>query len=86
MVVHAAVRELPVPDRAMAKHPVIDVPPLVKLTDPVGLVPVTVAVKVTLPPTVDGFSELTNVVLLVALLTTCERAALVEVLLLASPP
>jgi hypothetical protein len=38
------------------------VPPSVKFTLPVGAVPVTDAVKVTLAPTVEGFSELRSVV------------------------
>src|SRR5207244_48145 len=40
----------------------IDVPPSVKLTPPVGFVPVTEAVKVTAAPTVDGLSELASTV------------------------
>ncbi len=44
----AAVRALPLPASATAPQPVIVVPPLVKLTVPVGEMPVTVAVKTTL--------------------------------------
>ena len=85
LVVHVAVRVLPLPASATALHPEIDVPPSVKLTAPVGLKPLIDAVKVTLIPGATGLLELDSVVLLVALLTTCERAALVDVLLLASP-
>jgi hypothetical protein len=53
---------LPLPASATAEHPESDVPPSVKLTLPVGLVPVTVAVKVTLAPTVEGLAELASVV------------------------
>ena len=83
-VEHAAVRVLPLPVRATALHPVMDVPPLVKLTFPVGAIPVTDAVKVTLAPTTDGFAELARVVV-VADLTTCERVALAEPKFAASP-
>lgn len=37
-------------------------PPSVKLTVPVGALPVTLAVKVTLAPSADGLAELTSVV------------------------
>ena len=43
-------------------HPVSDVAISVKLTLPVGFVPVTVAVKVTAVPTVAGLPELVSVV------------------------
>src|SRR5437667_12041138 len=66
LVVHTAVRLLPLPANATAEQPAIDVPPSLKLTDPVGLVPVTVAVKVTLLPTVEGFAELVSVVVVAA--------------------
>src|SRR6184192_2277521 len=58
LVVHAAVRLLPPPSNATAEHAAIDAPPSLKATVPVGLAPVTVAVKVTLAPTVDGFGAL----------------------------
>ena len=45
-----------------ALQPLNVVPSLVKLTLPVGLLPVTVAVKVTLAPAVAGFCELLSVV------------------------
>src|SRR2546430_11946401 len=62
LVVHAAVRLLPLPANAAAEHPAIDVAPSLKLTVPVGLAPVTVAVKVTFAPTVAGLEELMSVV------------------------
>ena len=85
-VVHAAVLLLPLPASATALQPAIAVAPSLKATLPVGAVPVTVAVKVTLVPKVDGFLELTTPVVLVALFTTCETAALPEALLPALPP
>ena len=57
-VEHVAVRVLPLPVSATAEQPAIDVPPSLKLTLPVGATPVTVAVNVTLAPTVDGLPEL----------------------------
>ena len=71
---------------ATAPQPEIALPPSVKATLPVGAVPVTVAVKVTLLPTIDGFAELARVVPLVALLTACTNVVLVDPLLPASPP
>ena len=53
---------MPLPASATALHAAIDTPPSVNMTVPVGAVPVTVAVNVTLAPTVDGFSELAIVV------------------------
>ena len=85
LVVHAAVLLLPLPASATALQPAIEAPPSLKLTLPVGAMPTTVAVKVTLAPNVDGFIELATVVVLVALLTTCESAALLDALLPASP-
>ena len=63
----------------------IALPPSVKATLPVGAVPVTVAVKVTLVPTTDGLAELASAAVLVALLTVCVSVLLVEPLLPASP-
>ena len=83
-VVQVAVRTLPLPDSALAPHPVIVVPPLVKLTLPVGATPVTVAVNVTLAPKRDGFEELARLVVVVAL-TTCDNVLLVDALLPESP-
>ena|SRR5207248_11631005 len=62
-VAHAAVRALPLPERATALQPPIELPPSLKLMVPVGLLPVTVAVKVTVAPLFEGLSELTNTVL-----------------------
>src|SRR5215467_2201698 len=58
VVLHAAVRVLPLPVRATAEQPLIELAPSLKLTVPVGDVPVTVAVNVTLAPTFDGLAEL----------------------------
>ena len=71
---------------ACAVQPAMALPLLVNPTVPVGALPVTVAVNVTLAPTPDGLSELASVVLLAALLTVCVSVALVEPLLLVSPP
>jgi hypothetical protein len=62
LVVHDAVRELPEPVSGIAVQPAIELPFLVEATLPVGLVPVTVAVKVTFWLTLAGLSELTSVV------------------------
>src|SRR5690348_7999817 len=61
-VEHAAVRTLPPPASATAEQPGIELPPSVKLSVPVGLLPVTVAVMLTLDPTVEGLGELASVV------------------------
>src|SRR2546427_4407273 len=47
---------------ATAPQPASVLPSAVKPTLPVGALPVTVAVKVTFAPTVDGLSELVSVV------------------------
>ena len=60
LVVQAAVRVFPAPISATAEQPAIDVPPSLKFTLPVGAMPVTDAVKMTLEPTVDGLAELTT--------------------------
>lgn len=86
LVVHAAVLLLPLPASTTALQPAIEIPPSLKLTLPVGAIPATVAVNVTLPPKVEGFFELTTAVVLVALLTTWERIVLLEALLPAPPP
>ena len=51
-VEQVAVRVLPLPVSATAAQPAIDAAPSLKLTVPVGAEPVTVAVKVTLVPTI----------------------------------
>ena len=45
-----------------APQPATVLPASVKFTVPVGAVPVTLAVNVTLAPSVDGFAELVSVV------------------------
>jgi hypothetical protein len=86
--VHAAVRALPLPETAMAEQPPIEPAPSLKFTLPVGLVPDTVAVKVTLVPAAEGFCELASVVVVggrPGALTTCERV-LLDGTLPESPP
>src|SRR5271170_5132607 len=51
--------------RARAPQPLSVVPSALKATLPVGALPATVAVKVTLAPTVDGLAELPNSVVVV---------------------
>ena len=85
-VVHAAVRELPLSVNTIAEQLEIDVLPSWKLTLPVGALPVTVAVSVTLAPTMDGFCELATLVLLAAAVMPWESAELVDAPLPASPP
>src|ERR1700742_2498056 len=65
---HAAVRVLPAPTSATAPHPLSELPPSLKLTVPLGLAPLTVAVNVTTFPNVDGLAELA-IVVVVALAT-----------------
>ena len=63
-------------------------PPSWKWAWVVGVLRAAVAVKVTLVPTVDGFSELLNRVVVgtgLTALTTCDSAALAEAALPASP-
>ena len=71
---------------ATAPQPAIALPPSVKATLPIGAVPVTVAVKVTLLAITDGLTELARVVPLVALLIVCVNVVLVDPLLPPSPP
>src|SRR6266566_3437284 len=63
MVLQAAVAGLPL--SVPAGQPAMALPPSVKLTLPVGFVPLTVAVNVTLLPTVAGLPELVSVVVVV---------------------
>ena len=79
-------RVLPAPLTVIAPQPVIETPPSVKLTEPVGAEPVTDAVKVTFVLTTDGLAELDTVVCEPTLLTTCDSGPLAEAMLLASPP
>ncbi len=67
-LLHVAVRVLPVPVSATALHKMFV--PSLKVTVPVGAVPVTVAVKVTLWPTIEGLREEANVTPLPAACTT----------------
>ena len=83
LVLQVTVRVLPVPTSAAGAQ--IALPPSVKLTLPVGLVPVTVAVKVTLLPTVAGVGALPSVVVVGGGLMTCESGALFDDVLLVSP-
>ena len=85
LVAQAAVRMLPEPVSATAEHEAIEVAPSLKFTVPVGALPLTVAVKVTLVPKVDGVNELPIPVVLVTLLTVWESAALLDVAFAASP-
>src|SRR6266568_5166871 len=66
LLLQVALRVLPTPLSAAAPQPVSVLPPSVKLTLPVGALPLTVAVKVTLAPTVDGLAELVSVVVVAA--------------------
>ena len=85
-VLHAAVLLLALPaGSTTALQPLSVVPSALNTTVPVGAVPVTVAVKVTLAPATDGLAELATAVPLPAALTTCANAGLVEPLLLLSP-
>ena len=85
--VSAAVAQVAMPAlTACAVQPAMAPPSLVKPTVPVGALPVTVAVNVTLTPNVDGLSELASVVLLAALLTVCVSVGLADPVLFASPP
>src|SRR6266853_5850707 len=66
LVLQVAVLLLPEPMSATALHPASGAPPsAAKLTLPVGFVPFTVAVNVTLLPTVAGLRELVSVVVVV---------------------
>src|SRR5512138_3305466 len=84
-VEHAAVRVLPEPVSATAPQPVIETPPSVKLTAPLGLKPVTVAVNVTFEPVFEGLAELETEVEDVALFTVWVSVTLVDVPFDASP-
>src|SRR5512139_3734084 len=70
-LLQVAARVLPLPAKAPAVQPLMALPPSVKLTVPLGALPLTVAVKVTLCPNALGLAdELSTVVVpLRALLT-----------------
>ena len=69
---------------ATAAQPAIELPPSVKLTVPVGVEAMTVAVMVT-GAARRRMGELKREVVLAALLTTCDGVVLVEPVLFASP-
>src|SRR5208282_3703176 len=85
VVAHCAVRVLPEPDSAAAPQPLSVVPSAVNPTLPVGALPVTVAVNVTLAPKVEGVNEVATAVVVATLFTVCDSGALVEPLLALSP-
>ncbi len=85
LVAQVAVRILPEPASVAAAQPVIEVAPSLKFTVPVGALPLTVAVKVTLVPAVEGVNELPIPVVLASLFTVCASALLLDVALAASP-
>ena len=85
LVAQAAVRTLPLPVRETAEQPESELAPSLKLTVPVGALPVTVAVKVTLVPAVDGVSEVANPLVLVAWLMVWVSVALPDEALEPSP-
>jgi hypothetical protein len=84
-VLQAAVPVLPEPVRATVAQPLSVAPSAVKLTLPVGALPVTAAVRVTLAPTRDGLPELASVVVLATLLTICDNETLADPAFDASP-
>ena len=61
-VLHVAVRLLPLPASPTALQPPITIPLSKNCTLPDGVVPVTVAVNVTLPPATVGLAELAMLV------------------------
>ena len=77
---------LPLPATVTPEQPLIDVEPSLKLTVPVGDAPLTVAVKVTLMPTVDGVSDVEIPVVLLDPLTVCDKTPLLEAAFEPSPP
>ena len=90
VVVQVALRVFPEPDSGLAEQPLIDAAPFVKLTVPVGAVPVTLAVNVMLAPAGAGFCELASAVDVgpgppPPPVTSCINEELVEGELLASP-
>ena len=88
LVAHAAVLVLPLPESATAVHPAMAFDPSLNFTLPVGLLPVTLAVKLTLAPATDGLAELDTAVVVAPgapELTTWERVELAEDALALSP-
>ncbi len=85
-VLHVAVRVLPLPPSAAVPQPAMLVPPSVKFTVPVGALPVTDAVNVTLAPTIDGLVPLaTPVVVATFALMTCDSDTLLDAVFDPSP-
>ena len=76
---------MPEPASPTAVQPLIELAPSLKFTLPVGALPLTVAVKVTLLPAVEGVSEVARPVVLATLFTVWESAALLEPAFAASP-
>ena len=68
----------------MVPVPIV-VAPSLNVTVPLGALPVTLAVKVTAPPALDGLAELDSVVALVTWFTTWFKAVDVLVRLPVSP-
>ena len=85
LVAQVAVRMLPEPVSPTVAQPAIEAAPSLKFTVPVGAVTLTVAVKVTLVPAVEGVSELAIAVVLVTPLTVWDSALLLDVAFVASP-
>jgi hypothetical protein len=89
LVAHWAVRVLPDPPSATALQPASELPLSVKLTVPIGALPVTLAVKITIVPRADGLAELASVVVVgngPAEFTICDKLALLDAVLPTSPP
>ena len=84
-VVHTEVRVPPEPASATAPHPEIVTPSLVNATAPVGALPATDAVNVTLVPLTTGVPDVATVVVDAAL-TVCDSGALLDDALPVSPP
>ena len=83
LVAKLAVRVLPVPDSVPVPRVVV---PSLKVMVPEGVTPVTVAVKVTAAPVVEGFRLEASVVVLADLVDVTVLAVEVLVLLTASAP
>ena len=84
-LVQVAVPVLPELNSGTEEHEPIDAPPSEKLTLPLGEMPVTVAVNVTLDPAGEGLSELARMVALPPAPTDWNNVGLVDPTLLASP-
>ena len=82
---HVAVRMFPLPLNAATEQPLMDMDPSWKLMVPVGELPLTVAVNITLPPTVEGVTDVASPVVLPTPFTVCDSVGLLEAVLPASP-